>query len=94
MASWLSNIIKTDKKLYISLVNRAAMNSLYAFILFGLLETGFVAGTVNLLMYYFSWQAQLYNGSPIHFVKKHGIVGFIACTVILLHKYIVAWTKG
>lgn len=68
MASWLSNIIKTDKKLYISLVNRAAMNSLYAFFLFGLLETGFVAGTVNLLMYYFSWQAQLYNGSPIHFV--------------------------
>lgn len=29
------------------------MNSLYAFILFGLLETGFVAGTVNLLMYPF-----------------------------------------
>lgn len=94
MASWLSNIIKTDKKLYISLVNRAAMNSLYAFILFGLLETGFVAGTVNLLMYYFSWQAQLYNGSPIHFEQKHGKVGFIACTVILLYKYIVAWTKG
>lgn len=94
MASWLSNIIKTDKKLYISLVNRAAMNSLYAFILFGLLQTGFVAGTVNLLMYPFSWQAQLYNGSPIHFVQKHGKVGFIACTVILLHKYITAWTKG